>query len=211
MANHVGQQFGNYQLIRLLGRGGFAEVYLGEHIHLNTQAAIKVLDTRLESHDVEQFRTEARTIARLRHPHIVRVLEFDVEEGIPFLVMDYAPKGSLHQRHPAGIPLPLDTIVPYVKQIADALEYIHNQKLIHRDVKPQNMLLGSNNEVLLSDFGIALVTQSSSLQSPQDVAGTVAYMAPEQLRGKPRPASDQYALGVVVYEWLSGTRPFKGS
>ena len=211
MANRVGQQFGNYLLTRLLGHGGFAEVYLAEHIHLNTQAAIKVLHTRLESHDLEQFRIEARTIARLKHPHIVRVLEFGVEDGIPFLVMDYVPNGSLRQRHPDGIPLSLVTIVPYVKQVADAVQFIHNQKLIHRDIKPQNLLLGSNNEVLLSDFGIALVTQSSSLQGPQNVAGTVAYMAPEQLQGKPRPASDQYALGIVVYEWLTGIRPFKGS
>ncbi len=172
MANRVGQQFGNYLLTRLLGHGGFAEVYLAEHIHLNTQAAIKVLHTRLESHDLEQFRIGARTIARLKHPHIVRVLEFGVEDGIPFLVMDYVPNGSLRQRHPDGIPLSLVTIVPYVKQVADAVQFIHNQKLIHRDIKPQNLLLGSNNEVLLSDFGIALVTQSSSLQGPQNVAGT---------------------------------------
>src|SRR6266852_8986647 len=88
MADRVGQQLGNYQLIRLLGEGGFAEVYLGEHIHLGTQAAIKVLHTRLTSDDVDKFRTEARTIARLNHPHIVRVLEFGVEGKTPFLVMD---------------------------------------------------------------------------------------------------------------------------
>jgi serine/threonine protein kinase len=94
----VGQQFGNYQLIRLIGEGGFAEVYLGEHIYLGTQAAIKVLYTQLTSDDVDKFRTEARTIARLIHPHIVRVLDFGVERKTPFLVMDYAPNGTLHLR-----------------------------------------------------------------------------------------------------------------
>src|SRR5215831_4508669 len=102
MADRVGQQLGNYQLLRLLGTGGFADVYLGEHIHLGTQAAIKVLATRLTSEDLEGFRAEARTIARLKHPQIVRVLEFGVESGTPFLVMDYAPHGTLRTRHPKG-------------------------------------------------------------------------------------------------------------
>ncbi len=211
MADRVGQQFGNYQLVRLLGEGGFAEVYLGEHIHLGTQAAIKVLHTRLTSEEMDKFRTEARTIARLIHPNIVRVLEFGMEGKTPFLVMDFAPNGTLRQKHSKGVPLPLLTIVGYVKQVADALQYAHNEKLIHRDIKPENMVLGRHNEVLLSDFGIALVAQSSHYQSTQDMAGTMAYMSPEQIQGKPRPASDQYSLGVVVYEWLSGDRPFHGS
>jgi WD40 repeat protein len=211
MADRVGQQLGNYQLIRLLGSGGFADVYLGEHIHLGTQAAIKVLTTRLTNEDIDGFRTEARTIARLKHPHIIRVLEFGVENGTPFLVMDYAPNGTLRSLHPKVSQLPLTTIVAYVRQVADALHYAHEQKLVHRDVKPENMLIGERNEVLLSDFGIATVAQSSRYQGTQEVAGTVAYMAPEQVQGHPRPASDQYSLGVVVYEWLSGERPFHGS
>src|SRR5579859_2920250 len=211
MADRVGQQLGNYQLMRLLGSGGFADVYLGEHIHLGTQAAIKVLTTRLTSEDVEGFRTEARTIARLKHPQIVRVLEFGVESGTPFLVMDYAPNGTLRSLHPKGSQLPLPMIVTYVKQVAAALHYAHEQKLVHRDIKPENMLLDDRNEVLLSDFGIATVAQSSRYQGTQEVAGTVAYMAPEQVQGHPRPASDQYSLGIVVYEWLTGERPFHGS
>ena len=211
MADRVGQQLGNYRLSRLLGEGGFAEIYLGEHIHLGTQAAIKVLHTRLSSNDMEQFRAEARMIARLEHPHIVRILEFGIEGKTPFLVMSYAPNGTLRQRHPKGVPVPLTTIVSYVKQVADALQYAHDEKLIHRDVKPENMLLGRRNEILLSDFGIALISQSSLYQSTKDIAGTIAYMAPEQIQAHPRPASDQYALGVVVYECLSGDRPFHGS
>src|SRR5436305_9745756 len=211
MTDRVGQQLGNDQLTRLLGEGGFAQVYLGEHIHLGTQAAIKVLHTQLTSDDVDKFRTEARTIARLIHPHIVRVLEFGVEGKTPFLVMDYAPHGTLRQRHPKGVALLLPTIVSYVQQVAEALQYAHDEKIIHRDVKPENMLLGRRNDILISDFGIALVAQSSRYQSTQEMAGTMAYMAPEQLQGKPRRESDQYSLGIVVYEWLSGDRPFHGS
>ncbi len=210
MADRVGQQLGNYHLIRFLGRGNFADIYLGEHIHLNTQAAIKVLHGQLANNDVEAFLTEARTIAHLRHPHIVQVLDFGVEDTTPFLVMEYAPGGNLRQRHPKGSQLPLDTIVSYVKQMADALQYAHQEKLVHRDIKPENMLLGRNLEVLLSDFGIAVVIQSVRSQHAQDAAGTIAYMAPEQIQANATSASDQYALGVVVYEWLSGDRPFHG-
>src|SRR5690348_7484448 len=111
MAERVGQQFGNYRLIGLLGRGQFAEIYLSEHVHLETQAAIKVLQTQLTAPDMEGFRTEARTLAHLHHPHIIRVLDFGVQDAIPFLVMDYAPDGSLRQQHPKGTTLPLDTVV----------------------------------------------------------------------------------------------------
>jgi predicted ATPase/class 3 adenylate cyclase/DNA-binding CsgD family transcriptional regulator len=211
MTDYVGQQFGNYRLLRLLGKGSFAEVYLGEHIHLSTLAAIKVLHTQLASDDIDRFRNEARIIARLIHPHIVRVLEFGVEGKTPFLVMDYAPHGTMRQRHPVGTGLPLDTVVTYVRQLAEALQYAHEKKIIHRDIKQENMLLVRLNEVLLSDFGLALIAQSSYSQQVQDSAGTIAYMAPEHIQGHPSPASDQYALGVVVYEWLSGDRPFHGS
>ncbi len=155
MTDRVGQQLGNYRLIRLLGHGGFADVYLGEHIHLNTLAAIKVLDTRLAGNEITQFRNEARTIARLEHPHIVRVLDFGVEDHTPFLVMSYAPNGTLRQRHPKGTRLTPGEVLPYIKQAADALQYAHDEKLIHRDIKPENMLLDRNNEILLSDFGLA--------------------------------------------------------
>ncbi len=211
MADRVGQQLGNYRLVRLIGRGSFAEVYLGEHLHLNTQAAIKVLHAHLTSEDSERLRTEARTLARLMHPHIVQVLDFNVEDGISFLVMQYAPNGTLRQRYPKGTQVPLDAIVSYTRQVAEALHYIHQQKLIHRDVKPENMLLGPQNEILLTEFSIAIIAQSTRSQQAQEAAGSVTYMAPEQLRGKPRPASDQYALAVVVYEWLSGEPPFSGS
>jgi predicted ATPase/serine/threonine protein kinase/DNA-binding CsgD family transcriptional regulator len=211
MADRVGQQLGNYRLVSLLGQGGYAEVYLGQHARFDMQAAIKVLHTHLSGQEAKHFQQEAETVAALAHPAIVRVLDFDVQEGVPFLVMDYAPNGSLRWRHPQGSVVPLSLIVSYVRQVADALQYAHEHKVVHRDVKPENMLLGRREEVLLSDFGIATVAHSTASLGVQATVGTIPYMAPEQIRGQPRPASDQYALGIVVYEWLCGQRPFVGS
>src|SRR5258706_8347543 len=211
MADRTGQQFGNYRLVTLLGQGGYAEVYLGQHLRLNQQAAIKVLHAHLTETEAEHFQQEAQTIATLTHPGIVRVFDYDVQEGVPFLVMDYAPNGTLRHRYPRGSLVPLAVIVSSVKQVADALQYAHDQKFIHRDVKPENMLLGRQEEVLLSDFGLAALAHSSGSLSTQEAVGTLAYMAPEQIEGYPRAASDQYALGCVVYDWLCGSRPFEGS
>ena len=213
MADRIDQQLSNYRLVSLLGQGGYAEVYLGQHVRLNQQAAIKVLHAHLTQAEAEHFQQEAQTIATLVHPGIVRVFDYDVQNGVPFLVIDYAPNGTLRRRYPKGSLVPLPVIVSAVKQVADALQYAHEQKFIHRDVKPENMLLGRRQEVLLSDFGIATIAHStSSLNvSAEGTSGTLAYMAPEQIEGHPRPASDQYALAVVVYEWLCGERPFEGS
>ncbi len=207
----MGQKLGNYQIIRALGHGGFADVYLGQHTYLKTYAAIKVLQTRLASNDLQTFLREAQTVASLTHPHIVRVLEFGEEGHTPYLVMGYCPNGTLRQRHPKGTRVSLPECVAYVKQMAEALQYAHDRKIIHRDVKPENMLIGQNDTLLLSDFGIAIVSQSSRYQSYQDIGGTIAYSAPEQLQGKASSASDQYALGIVLYEWLTGELPYQGS
>jgi len=211
VGDRVGQHFGNYRLVALLGRGGSAEVYLGQHVRLELQAAIKVLHTQLTAEDSLHFQQEAQTIARLTHPAIVRIFDFDVQDGVPFLVMDYAPGGSLRRRSPKGSVLPLPEILSWVKQVASALQYAHDHKFIHRDVKPENMLVGRHEEVLLSDFGLAALAQSSASLNTQEAGGTLPYMAPEQIEGHPRAASDQYALGVVAYEWLCGGRPFEGS
>ena len=212
MADRVGQRFGDYRLTRLLGRGSFGDVYLGEHLQDHTLAAVKVLQARLTSEDLKEFINEASTTFRLRHPHIVHLLDFGIgADDALFLVMAYALGGTLRQRYPKGSLLPLDTVVSYVNQVAEALHYAHDRKLIHRDVKPETILLGQSNELLLSDFGIAMVTHSSRSLSTQHTAGTIVYMAPEQIRGKPCPASDQYALGIIAYEWLCGARPFNGT
>ncbi|MBA2395613.1 MAG: protein kinase [Ktedonobacteraceae bacterium] len=211
MAYQAGQKLGNYQLERFLGHGGFAEVYLGKHIYLNTYAAIKVLQRQSSDEALEKFLQEARIIAGLKHPHIVGVLDFGIEEQRPFLVMAYVPHGTLRRRYGRGKALSPVIILPHVQQIAGALQYAHERKIIHRDVKPENMLLDGSNAVQLSDFGLALRERSTyhSVHS-SDSAGTTVYMSPEQLKGKPSTASDQYALGVVMYEWLCGCLPFDG-
>src|SRR5258708_6463931 len=124
--------------------------------------------------------------------------------------MSYAPHGNLRQRHHEGTHVPLASVVAYVNQAASALQYAHHHQLIHRDIKPENLLLDEHDELLLSDFGIAIIARSSRSQSLQEVVGTVTYMAPEQIQGRPRPASDQYALAALAYEWLSGAPPFEG-
>ncbi|MBV8695089.1 MAG: serine/threonine protein kinase [Ktedonobacteraceae bacterium] len=211
MAHRVGQQVDNYRLLRLEGTGGFGEVYLAEHIRRTTQApvAIKILHPHAQD-ELHHFLTEAR-IFRLKHPNIIQVLDFGIEGHTPFIVMEYAPNGTLRQRHPKGTRVPLDVVVSYVKQVASALQYAHDERLVHRDVKPENMLIGVQNQVLLSDFGIATITHGTSSQSVETMAGTILYMAPEQILGHPCLASDQYSLGVVVYEWLCGDRPFQGT
>ena len=150
MKNYTNRQFGHYRLTRLLGEGGFAQVYLGEHVHLGTQAAVKVLTAILSEEEMEQFRQEARIMMSLDHPHIVRVLDFGLEGGIPFLVMAYAKGGTLRTKHPRGSRLPLPLVVTYVQQIASALQEAHNANIIHRDVKPENMLVGKAGSVALS-------------------------------------------------------------
>ena len=210
MTNRAGQHLGNYELVELLGQGGFADVYLGKHRYLQSQAALKVLRTRLNDADEQKFLAEARILGYLRHPHIVRVLDFAVEQGTPVLIMEYAPQGTLRKHYPSGMCLPLATTVEFVMQIASALQYAHNHHVIHRDVKPENILLDVDHHLLISDFGLSLLSPSPDLLSTQDPAGTFPYTAPEQLRGKPSFASDQYSLAIIAYEWLCGKRPFEG-
>src|SRR5207302_1236655 len=139
------------------------------------------------------------------------LLDFGLSrDDTPYLVMEYAVGGTLLQRHPRGTKLPLDRLDSYVCQLASALQYAHDHHVIHRDVKPENVLLRADGTLLLSDFGIAKVLEQSSLVSLQ-APGTPAYMAPEQSRGKPCPASDQYSLAVMIYEWLTGRLPFQGA
>jgi outer membrane protein assembly factor BamB len=220
MANYlerIGQIVGDYRLLSWLGGGSFGNVYLAEHMRTGERAAIKILQVRLTgADDLRAFINEARTM-RLRHPHIVPLLDFGLSrEDAPFLVMEYVPKGTLRDHYPKGTRVPLPTVVEYATQIASALQYAHEQQLIHRDVKPENMLERDDGTLLLSDFGIATASYAASYgthtqHTSQGVSGTAPYIAPEQLEGEPRPQSDQYALAVVVYEWLAGRCPFQGT
>ncbi|GHO43921.1 serine/threonine protein kinase [Ktedonospora formicarum] len=207
------QQLGSYRLIRLLRCGGYATLYLGEHRYLKTQVVLKLLNTWYATEsDVRSLLSEARLHACFPHTHIVRVLDFGKAEDIPFMVIDYAPHGTLHEHFPQQRVVTLQVILPYVLQVGLALQYLHDADIVHGDVKPQNILLGPNFEAWLCDFGAARsVTQSLHLGDEQIPRGTVLYAAPEQIRGRPEPASDQYALGVMLYTWLCGHYPFQGS
>lgn len=211
--NLSGQELGRYRLLRLLGCGRFSAVYLAEHLNSTLPVAVKVLQGDFSDNALEKFVTQACILIHLQHAHIVSTFDFGMIGRTPFLVMSYAPNGTLRQRYPRGTCLSLKTIVTYTQQIAGALQYIHDQKLIHRDVKPHNMFLGPGNQVLLGDFGIAIPSQTIDALhfELQDFEGTILYAAPEQLQGRPHRNSDQYALAVVVYEWLSGAWPFSGS
>ncbi len=211
--NRIGQVIlGKYRIIRYLGEGGFARVYQAEHIHLHQYfVAIKMLTACFADKDIKQFHEEAQILAHLNHPGIIRLLDYDIEGRIPFIVMQYAPNGSLRQHVPCEQRLPLPKVVSYAGQIAAAVQFAHDHHLIHRDVKPENILLDQQNELLLGDFGIAQLTRSIRTRSVVDVTGTATYMAPEQFQGKPTRASDQYALGIMVYEWLTGRPPFLGT
>jgi len=208
----IGQHIGRYRILRRLGSGAFGTVYLAEQSATGKLVALKVLSTHLSgSEELRRFLNEAR-IVRLHHPHIVPVLDFGLsEQDKPFLVMEYAAGGTVDRRYPRGSALPLEKVVRYVKQVAAALQYAHEHQVIHRDVKPENLLLRDDGSMMLSDFGISKLLEQSSSQSLQTRVGTPAYMAPEQGQGKPCPASDQYALAVVTYEWLTGHRPFQGT
>jgi len=209
-----GQQLGHYTLIRQLGQGGYASIYLGMHQYLNTHVALKLLNRFLASEeDVKRFQMEARILAYLGHRHIVRVLDFGVERSTPFLAMEYAPGGNLQQYFPQGRALPISAILPVVLQVVSALQYVHNQGFIHCDVKAENMLLGPRHEIWLSDFGIALTSSAASNKQfrTHELKGSANYMAPEQISGGPLPASDQYALAVMVYQWLCGQHLFQGA
>lgn len=228
MTNYEGWQFDQYMLDQLIGRGGFADVYKAWDDNLNRWVAIKLLHKDLTDKEVEKFFAEARIMANLRHPHIitifafnfVRVRELNIYRKIPYFVMDYAPNGSLAERHPHGERLHMDTVMQYLEQIVDALEYIHNFRLdgcrlVHQDIKPSNILLGADDEILISDFGIAKFVQNTSMRTAsvfeKDRVGTAIYMAPERFRGQSSPATDQYALGIILYEWLTGRYPFYGT
>jgi eukaryotic-like serine/threonine-protein kinase len=203
------ERLGNYRVLHPLGAGGFVQIYLGENIHSGTQSAIKVWEVTKEE-EIEGFMAEARILARLVHPNIIRVLDFGIDDNVAFFVTTYAPYGSLLQHFTRGDSYPVSAILPSVKQMASALQYTHDQGIINCDVKPQHFLLDENSNVLLCDFGLAVVLQPSELSDKSElIRGTPWYMAPEQFLGEVSPASDQYALGTIVYEWLCGDRPFE--
>lgn len=198
----VGQYLGDYSLLDLLAQGGYAQVYRCEHRTSKIERAIKVAEKSLLSTEVQNnFLNEARIHKKMQHPNIVKFHDSGEVNGYFFLVMDYV-SDTLGRF--SGQKLEPTTVASFVKQNADALYYIHSKNVVHCDVKPDNMLIDANGRILLCDFGIAvdLTYQAGSRY------GTIEYISPERLRGQPCPASDQYALAVAMYEWLSGEFPF---
>ncbi|HEY0754386.1 MAG TPA: serine/threonine-protein kinase [Ktedonobacteraceae bacterium] len=206
-----GQYIGGYRVLRLLGQGNSSEVYLGEYPGLDQPVAVKLLHAWTGERDIQRFLTQAAMLSKLDHPNIIHIYDFGLTDAdVPYLVMSYMPYGTLRQRYPRGTRLPLGEVVPYTSQIADALQYVHEHQIVHRDVKPQNMLLTEQNQIILNDFGTATVSYSL-VPNVVDFEGTVLYAAPEQLEGCSLRSSDQYALGVMVHELLTGSWPFIGT
>lgn len=211
----IGQQVGPYRLARLLGAGGFGEVYEAEHRLLQQKRAIKLLLERHfhDPHQRERFLREARTLATLEHPNILPVLEVGEEGSMLYLVMPFYHRGTLNdllkQRTP---PLPLTEIERFLAQICAAVSYAHARHIAHLDLKPDNMLLHEDGRLVLSDFGLAHLIKQGRLEAGSSASwGTPYYMAPEQIRGEPELHSDLYALGVVLYQLLTTQHPFTGT
>jgi predicted ATPase/serine/threonine protein kinase len=211
MSDLVGQQLGTYGLLRLLGQGSFATVYLSEQPSSSMPVAIKVFHKPLTPEEGTLFRQDEIKFTRLSHPHLVRVLACGVEGSTAFLVMAYVGGGTLRERHPSGSQVALATTGAYVQQLASALQYLHEAQLVHGNLKPENILVEQENQVLLSDFTTPLMAQRLRLQGSPEATRTSTYLAPESIQGRRQSASDQYALAILVYEWLTGQPPFVGS
>ena len=208
----IGKTLGKYQIVEPLGEGGMATVYKAYDPSLERYVAIKIIRTmnQMETNFFVRFQREARALAKLDHPYILKVLDFGEENGMPYLVMPYVANGTLKQYTRSR--LPYDRAIGIVLPIADALSYAHKRKIIHRDIKPANILFGESGEPILSDFGIAKILDSEeqvNLTGTGLGIGTPAYMAPEQWNGVADERTDVYALGIVLYELITGCTPFQ--
>jgi predicted Ser/Thr protein kinase len=205
------QSLGKYQLVAELGHGGFASVYKAHDPDLGLDVALKVLEPNLmrDRAFVERFRTEARVAARLRHPNIARVLNIDQAEGRLFIAIEYVPGRNLRDWLSTQPLLDWTDVSSIMQQVAEALDYAHAQGVLHRDVKPSNILISDSGTAVLSDFGLAKAVEASHITTAGATVGTYAYMAPEQASGTDVDArADLYSLGVVAYELCTGRVPF---
>ena len=203
---------GSYRLIERIGKGGMGEVYRGEHLKLGREAAVKVLPSNLvnEADFLKRFEREASSAAKLEHPNILPVYEYG-ETPTPYLVMPYVKGGTLKDKMSVG-KLSQGEITSYLRQMAEALDYAHEQGIIHRDVKPANMLLDERGRLYLGDFGIAKALEGAEGLTRTGVGvGTPEYMAPEQAQGRADSRSDLYALGIILYQMLTGRVPYSGN
>lgn len=213
MNNYSGKQIEHYRLIKQQGLGGMAIVYHAYDVTLERDVALKLIRSDAFAEDehgrlMKRFEREARAQSRFSHPNIVPVYDYGEFEGMPYLVMAFFPGGTLKDK--TGKPVEIMQAIDWVIPIADALSYAHQRGVIHRDVKPSNILFDEKNHPILTDFGIAKLLEESdgTLTDTGFGVGTPDYMAPEQWQGQADAASDQYALGVVLYELLTGKKPF---
>lgn len=226
MLNLEGRELGGCRLIRKIGEGGMGEVYLAEQMKVgNRQVAVKVMRPDPGAYGAEvaedakrRFEREAATLGSVEHPNILPIYDAGVEDDYFYIVMQYAPDGSLadcirgRSRRKLTLPLDAALTVDIISQVASALQFIHDKKLVHRDVKPANVLTQESPDgrwrMLLADFGVARGLDNTSQRT--QVTGTFTYMAPEQFSGQFSPATDQYALAVMTYQLLAGRPPFEG-
>jgi serine/threonine protein kinase len=214
MSDLIGKSLGRYHILEQIGEGGMATVYKAQDTRLDAEVAVKVIRTEKLAQEILQrsltrFEREAKTLARLNHPNIIRVTDYGEHEGKPYLVMPYFPSGSLKQW--LGKPIPWQEAFQLILPIARALDYAHRQNMIHRDVKPSNILMTADGEPMLTDFGIAKVLdleETADLTGTGMGIGTPEYMAPEQWQGNTSTQSDVYSLGVVLYEMITGRKPY---
>src|SRR6266700_1260983 len=213
-STYIGREIGNYRIVREIGGGGFGNIYLAEHVLIQHRVVvIKILrGVYLSSEEERQgFIQEAQILESLKeHPHILSILDLGIEEGVPYLITTYAEQGSLrdHLKSRKNQPFSVPETLTIVQQVGEALQYAHQRHVVHRDMKPENILFNSKGEALLADFGISTVLSTISVKHTE-VMGTPAYMAPEQFRGEISKHSDQYALACITYELLCGHKPFR--
>ena len=214
MKPEVGQRYGGrYKLISRIAIGGMGEVWQAKDEVILRDVAIKILKPEYlgDPGFLERFRTEARHAARVNHEGIANVFDYGEDSGSAFLVMELVPGDSLAKILERDKSLAVDRVLDIVAQTARALYAAHEEGMVHRDVKPGNLLITPDGHVKITDFGIARVADQVSLTASSQVMGTVQYLAPEQATGKPAsPATDIYSLGIVAYEALAGKRPFTG-
>ncbi len=214
MSNLVGTLFNDrYQVLEVLGSGGTSVVYKAKDILLNRLVTIKILREQFARDEkfVSRFRNEAQAVARLSHPNIVSIYDVAFAEGVHYLIMEYVEGGSLKEYIDQHGPLPVDETLDIFHQLLSALQHAHENNVIHRDIKPHNILLDVKHNVRVTDFGLAVTTTNLTNQTNNDVMGSVYYMSPEQIKGEQiTAATDTYSAGLLLYEMLCHRRPFTG-
>src|SRR5690349_9123738 len=204
---------GRYRLEARIGSGGMSTVYRALDVTLERRVAVKLMNREVatDSDQLERFRREARAVAQLSHPHIVGVIDAGEDDGRPYIVLEYVEGETLKDRIRRQGRLPIAEAVAYAIEIAHALGAAHARHIVHRDVKPQNVLIDEEGSAKVTDFGIARTLEEDGLTADGRVLGTTDYVSPEQALGQPVTGqSDLYSLGIVLYEMLTGDVPFKG-